>query len=56
MNFEILRKISAVRSRYTRASWYDALRLDPEHNYLLSERDEKRHSALRGKMTAGVCR
>jgi hypothetical protein len=53
-DLEVLRRISAVRSPYTRSNWYDGLRLDPERNYVLSERDEKLHNALRSKMFAGV--
>jgi len=53
-DIEVFRKTSAVRSSYTRSNWYDGLRFDPGHNNVLSERDEKIHSALRTKMAAGV--
>ncbi|KAE9370024.1 pisatin demethylase [Stipitochalara longipes BDJ] len=52
-DFDVLRKTSAVRSPYVRSGWYDGLRFDPGHNNVLSERDEKVHSALRTKMAAG---
>ena len=51
---EVLRKISAVRSPYRRSNWYDGMRLEPDHDHVLSERDENRHNVLRTKMAAGV--
>jgi hypothetical protein len=51
---EVLRKISAVRSPYRRSNWYDGMRLEADHDHVLSERDENRHNALRAKMAAGV--
>lgn len=53
-DFEVWRKISAVRSPYSRSNWADGMRLDPEYNNVISERDEARHNALRAKMKAGV--
>ncbi|KUJ15933.1 cytochrome P450 [Mollisia scopiformis] len=50
---DILRKMMAVRSPYTRGPWYDAMRLDPARNNLLSLRDEEAHTNLRNKMAAG---
>ncbi len=52
---DILRKIQAIRSPYRRSNWYDALRIDPTHNNVLSERNDEKHNALRAKMAAGVC-
>ncbi|CZR60661.1 related to pisatin demethylase (cytochrome P450) [Phialocephala subalpina] len=51
---DILRRMMAVRSPYTRGPWYDAMRLDPMKDNLLSMRDEEAHTALRNKMAAGV--
>lgn len=51
---EVLRKLSAVRSPYRRSNWYDGMRLEADHDHVLSERDENRHNALRAKMAAGV--
>lgn len=52
---DILRRMMAVRSPYTRGPWYDAMRFDPMKDNLLSMRDEEAHTALRNKMAAGVC-
>lgn len=43
-----------VRSQYKRSDWYDALRVDPDHDNVLSERNDQRHSMLRSKMAPGV--
>ncbi|KKY16825.1 putative cytochrome p450 [Phaeomoniella chlamydospora] len=45
--------MSAPRSPYTRAIWYEGMRLDPKINNVISERSEKRHNALRAKMAMG---
>ena len=50
----LMRKMMAVRSPYTRAEWYDAMRFNPERDSLLSMRDEAEHAKLRAKMAAGV--
>ncbi|KAK3326091.1 cytochrome P450 [Apodospora peruviana] len=50
---EVLRKMMAVRSPYTRGPWYDAMRLDPTRDNLFSQRDEVAHTKLRAKMAAG---
>ncbi len=52
---EILRRMSAVRSPYTRSDWYDATSFNHMLNHVFSERDEMRHLDLRAKMTSGVC-
>ena len=49
---DVLRRISAARSPYTRAEWYIATRLTPGKDNCLSTRDEKRHDELRRKMAA----
>lgn len=51
---EVLKKLSAVRSSYTRSDWYDGMRFEADHGHVFSERNEKRHTELRGKMAAGV--
>jgi hypothetical protein len=53
-DFEVWRKINAVRSPYRRSNWYDGMRLDPDYGNILSERDDKIHNTLRAKMAAGV--
>ncbi|KAK3348834.1 cytochrome P450 [Lasiosphaeria hispida] len=50
---ELLRRMMAVRSAYTRGPWYDALRFDPTRDNLLSQRDDVAHNQLRAKMAAG---
>lgn len=51
---EILKRLSAVRSPYTRSSWYDGMRFEADQGHVFSERNEKRHNELRAMMTAGV--
>jgi hypothetical protein len=51
---DLLRHMSAPRSRWARGDWYDGMKLDPRVNNVFSERDEKRHAELRAKMIAGV--
>ncbi|KAF2112117.1 cytochrome P450 [Lophiotrema nucula] len=50
---EVLRKMMAVRSPYTRGPWYDAMRFEPGKDNLLCMRDEEEHMRLRNKMAAG---
>ncbi|KAK1760102.1 cytochrome P450 [Echria macrotheca] len=50
---EVLRKMMAVRSPYTRGPWYNAMRFDPERDNLFSMRDEDAHTKLRLKMAFG---
>ncbi|KAK3385839.1 cytochrome P450 [Podospora didyma] len=50
---EILRRMMAIHSPYTKGPWYDAMRFDPTRDNLLSMRDEAAHTALRAKMAAG---
>lgn len=51
---EILKRLSAVRSPYTRSNWYDGMRFEADYSHVFSERNEKRHNELRAKMAAGV--
>ena len=51
---EIWRTMLNVRSPYTRSDWYSAIKIDPDHDNVLSERDDERHNMLRSKMAAGV--
>ncbi|KAF2998659.1 hypothetical protein E8E13_008015 [Curvularia kusanoi] len=50
---EVLRKIMAIRSTYTRGDFYKAMRFDPDRDNLLSQRDEVAHTQMRAKMAAG---
>ncbi|KAK0649881.1 cytochrome P450 [Cercophora newfieldiana] len=50
---ELMRKMMAVRSPYTRGPWYTAMRFDPARDNLFSMRDEDEHTKLRLKMAFG---
>jgi hypothetical protein len=50
---EVWRRMSAPRSSYRRSKWFNAMRLNPGVDNVLSTRDEKRHDELRKRMTAG---
>ncbi|KAF9697527.1 hypothetical protein EKO04_004233 [Ascochyta lentis] len=50
---DVLRKIMAVRSTYTRGHFYNAMKFDPTRDNLFSMRDEVAHTKLRSKMAAG---
>jgi hypothetical protein len=52
---EIIRKMSAVRSPYTRSDWYNATAFSHKLNHVFCERDEQRHIDLRNKLIPGVC-
>ena len=44
----------AVRSRYKKGDFYDAVRFDPTRDNIISQRDDELHNELRAKMAAGV--
>ncbi|KAH8175174.1 cytochrome p450 domain-containing protein [Sarocladium implicatum] len=50
---EVLRRMMAIRSQYSRGPWYNALRFEPGKDNLFSMRDEEAHMNLRKKMAAG---
>nr|XP_036584471.1 cytochrome p450 [Colletotrichum truncatum]KAF6793989.1 cytochrome p450 [Colletotrichum truncatum] len=50
---DLMRRMLSVRSKYKRSSWYDAMRLDPGKDNVLSTRNEQVHSRLRLQMAAG---
>ncbi|MCJ1433379.1 hypothetical protein MMC27_002739 [Xylographa pallens] len=50
---ETTRKILSPRSPYLRAPCFDTLRIDPAITNVVSERDSKKHQALRYKLSAG---
>jgi hypothetical protein len=50
----LIRKMSAVRTPYTRAEWYNCLRLHPTRDNITSYRDETIHNKLRTQMSHGV--
>ena len=53
-NPELVRRMNAVRSTYTRAEWYNGLRLHPTRDNITSYRDEAIHAQLRSQMALGV--
>ena len=50
---DLLRRMSAIRSPYTKSEWYSGTQFDPGMNHVFSERDEARHRDLRNRMSAG---
>lgn len=50
---EVWRRMSAPRSPYRRSKWFNAMRMNPGVDNVLSTRDEKRHDELRKRMAAG---
>ncbi|RDW68159.1 hypothetical protein BP6252_09555 [Coleophoma cylindrospora] len=50
---EIWKRMLAVRTPYKRSDWYDAMRLDPSRDNVLSEKNDDKHTELRAKMAAG---
>jgi hypothetical protein len=51
---DVWRLFLGTSSRYTRSTWFDGARLDPNHDNIVSQRDEKLHAELRAKMAMGV--
>lgn len=50
----LIRRMNSVRSPYARAKFYNALRIHPQRDNIVSVRDEQLHDELRYKMAAGV--
>lgn len=50
---DVLRRMSAARSPYTRSDWYIAMRLNPGQDNVLAQRNEEKHDDLRRRMLAG---
>ena len=53
-DLDLIRKILDSRSGYTRAPWFDSIRIDPHVPNIVSERDSKKHNRLRIKLSPGV--
>jgi hypothetical protein len=51
---EVVKRMWAVRSRYKKGDFYDAVRFDPTRDNIISQRDDEVHNELRAKMAAGV--
>ncbi|KAL8724299.1 MAG: hypothetical protein Q9166_008030, partial [cf. Caloplaca sp. 2 TL-2023] len=50
---DLLRRMSAIRSPYTKSEWYSGTQFDRSMNHVFSERDEARHRDLRNRMAPG---
>ncbi|KAK4545870.1 hypothetical protein LTR36_002434 [Oleoguttula mirabilis] len=50
---ELFRRMSAVRSTFTRGPWYAALKLHPERDNITSYVDERKHADIRNRMAPG---
>lgn len=50
---ELFRRMSAVRSPFTRGPWYAALKLHPERDNITSYVDEHKHADIRNRMAPG---
>ena len=52
-NPDLVRRMNAVRSPFTRGPWYSCLKLHPERENVVSLIDERVHAELRNRMTPG---
>ncbi|KAM7216245.1 cytochrome P450 [Rhypophila decipiens] len=50
---DILRRMSTVRSTYTRGGWYDAVRLHPDNPSMFGSRDTAWHDDVKARTAAG---
>lgn len=50
---ELMRRMNAVRSTFTRGPWYAALKLHPERDNITSYIDERKHADIRSRMAPG---
>nr|XP_036576508.1 benzoate 4-monooxygenase cytochrome p450 [Colletotrichum truncatum]KAF6783265.1 benzoate 4-monooxygenase cytochrome p450 [Colletotrichum truncatum] len=50
---DLMKHMLNVRTKYKRSNWFDAMRLDPGKDNILSTRDDEVHSMLRSRMAAG---
>jgi hypothetical protein len=50
---DIIRRMSAARSRYTKSSWYNAIRMDPYQHTMLSTTDTAFHDSVKATVAAG---
>jgi hypothetical protein len=51
---ELIQRMNAARSSYTKGSWYAGLRLPPGQDNIFSQMDEKKHTTRRAQMADGV--
>lgn len=52
---DVLRRMSAARSEYTRGPYYKAVRINPCVDNIFSMTDDGLHRELKSKMGPGVC-
>lgn len=52
-NTELIRRMNAVRSPFTRGPWYSCLKLHPERENVVSLVDEREHTERRNRMSPG---
>lgn len=50
---DLMRRMNAVRSTFTRGPWYAALKLHPERDNITSYVDERKHADIRARMAPG---
>lgn len=50
---DLMRRMNAVRSTFTRGPWYAALKLHPERDNITSYIDERKHAEIRARMAPG---
>ncbi|CAK3936056.1 Pisatin demethylase [Lecanosticta acicola] len=50
---DLIRHMNAPGSKWTRSTWYDAMKLDPRQHSVFSTRDEKLHAELKAKEATG---
>ncbi|KAI5361822.1 Putative cytochrome P450 [Septoria linicola] len=50
---ELMKRMNAVRSTFTRGPWYAALKLHPERDNITSYIDERKHADIRNRMAPG---
>jgi hypothetical protein len=51
---ELVMKMSAARSPYTKADWYAGSRIPPGQDNIFSQQDEEKHARRRAQMADGV--
>jgi hypothetical protein len=51
---ELIFRMNAARSPYTKGFWYAGLRLPPGQDNLFSQMDEKKHTLRKAQMADGV--
>jgi hypothetical protein len=51
---ELIKKMNAARSKYSRGIWYKAFKFGAERENLMSEPDEVKHIDMRKRVFPGV--